>query len=497
MAGVFCAFPEVRLVGGTRPYKGRVEIFFNGAWGTICHDYWELPEANVVCLQLGFEGGLLALRNAAYGQGSGIIWMDNVNCTGKEKAISKCKHKGWRVSDCDHSQDASVICTPKVRLANDAVASDGLVQVYHNKIWGWICDQQWDKNDADVVCSELGYTNAISTYSQFSNKNVDVWMNNVHCVGNEISLFSCRRDEWERHFCPSNKLAGVVCKTPEVRLAGGDASYQGRVEVFYDGAWGTICHDYWELPEANVVCRQLGFEQALEALRSAAFGEGSGFIWMDDVNCTGNETAITYCKHKGWRTTDCTHKQDASVICIPKVPVSSPVPSEQTKVDKHVAIFGSVGGVLALVVVCIVLFIFKPWKRWQRQNRDRPPGVREEAIRPEINEALDLEGSNDNNSVLCRGPGTHILMSRIRSEEREDAEPTLDNLEINEYATLNPGTRSWEVERENIIIKKIIGDSSFGQVAQGTATSLPGREGRITVAIKMLYDGGTVEERNA
>ena len=103
------------------------------------------------------------------------------------------------------------------------------------------------------------------------------------------------------------------------------------------------------------------------------------------------------------------------------------------------------------------------------------------------NEALDLEGSNDNNSDLCRWPGTHILMSRIRSEEREDAEPTLDNLEINEYATLNPGTRSWEVERENIIIKKIIGDSSFGQVAQGTATSLPEREGRITVAIKMLY----------
>ena len=103
----------MRLVGGTATYKGRVEIFFNGAWGTICHDFWELSEANVICRQLGFDGGLLALRYAAYGQGLGIIWMDNVNCTGKEEAISRCEHKGWRVSDCDHTQDASVICTPK------------------------------------------------------------------------------------------------------------------------------------------------------------------------------------------------------------------------------------------------------------------------------------------------------------------------------------------------------------------------------------------------
>ena len=103
----------MRLVGGAKLNQGRVEIFYNGAWGTICHDYWELPEANVVCRQLGFDGAVLALRSATYGQGTGVIWMDDVNCTGSESAISECKHKGWRVTDCLHSQDASVICTPK------------------------------------------------------------------------------------------------------------------------------------------------------------------------------------------------------------------------------------------------------------------------------------------------------------------------------------------------------------------------------------------------
>lgn len=103
----------VRLDGGTAPYKGRVEIFYNGVWGTVCHDYWELPEANVVCRQLGFERALRALRSAAYGQGTGVIWLDDVDCIGNETALSQCKHKGWRVTDCVHSKDASVICTPK------------------------------------------------------------------------------------------------------------------------------------------------------------------------------------------------------------------------------------------------------------------------------------------------------------------------------------------------------------------------------------------------
>lgn len=102
-----------------------------------------------------------------------------------------------------------------VRLGNDVFASDGLVQVYHSKTWGWICDQQWDQNDADVVCRELGYTNALSTYSQLSSKHGNVWMNNVHCVGNETSLFLCRHDGWKRHHCHSSQLAGVVCKTPK------------------------------------------------------------------------------------------------------------------------------------------------------------------------------------------------------------------------------------------------------------------------------------------
>lgn len=109
----WCILFEVRLVGGTAPHEGRVEILYNGVWGTICHDYWELPEANVVCHQLGFDGAVLALHSAAYGEGTGVIWMDDIHCIGIETAISQCAHQGWRVMNCAHNQDASVICKPK------------------------------------------------------------------------------------------------------------------------------------------------------------------------------------------------------------------------------------------------------------------------------------------------------------------------------------------------------------------------------------------------
>ena len=60
----------------------------------------------------------------------------------------------------------------------------------------------------------------------------------------------------------------------DMRLADGDTTNQGRVEIFYQGQWGTVCDNLWNLLDASVVCRALGFENATEALGQAAFGPG-------------------------------------------------------------------------------------------------------------------------------------------------------------------------------------------------------------------------------
>ena len=87
--------------------------------------------------------------------------------------------------------------------------------------------------------------------------------------------------------------------------------------MFYNGTWGTVCDDHWTLKEANVVCRQLGFEGASTAVTSAGFGPGIGNIWMDGVYCVGNENTLAECNDHGWGQHNCDHSEDAGVICIP------------------------------------------------------------------------------------------------------------------------------------------------------------------------------------
>ena len=100
-----------------------------------------------------------------------------------------------------------------------------------------------------------------------------------------------------------------------MRLVGGSRTSEGRVEIFHNNTWGTVCDDFWDINDARVICRQLGYPDAIIAPGSARFGTGSGQIWLDDVNCQGNETSILYCGHRGWGIENCGHHEDASVVC--------------------------------------------------------------------------------------------------------------------------------------------------------------------------------------
>ena len=99
-----------------------------------------------------------------------------------------------------------------------------------------------------------------------------------------------------------------------IRLMGGGANY-GRVEVYHNGKWGTVCDDHWTINEAKVVCRQLGFSSASQASCCAKYGQGSDPVWMDDVYCQGGEAMLSRCRFPGWEKHDCSHGEDASVAC--------------------------------------------------------------------------------------------------------------------------------------------------------------------------------------
>jgi len=108
---------RIRLINGSSPNIGRVEIYTNSTggvdnaqWGTICDNDWDILDARVVCHQLGYLDAVAAPTSAYYGQGIGPIWLDNVQCFGTEPDLIGCRYNRIGENHCEHGCDASAEC---------------------------------------------------------------------------------------------------------------------------------------------------------------------------------------------------------------------------------------------------------------------------------------------------------------------------------------------------------------------------------------------------
>nr|XP_033771592.1 deleted in malignant brain tumors 1 protein-like [Geotrypetes seraphini] len=415
---------QVRLVNGSSQCSGRVEVFKDNQWGTICDDDWDHHEAQVICKQLRCGLSALPFGNAYFGEGSGQIWLDNVNCNGMEHHLTQCKASQWDSHNCGHHEDAGVLCSD-VRLTGGPNKCAGQVEVAHNGQWTTVCGSTWDMHDATVVCKELGCGNAVSLGSdEYGHNAGNIWLMDVNCRGTESRLSECKNSTVDKQSCNYVGKDGVMCldvlpkptisyeknfiglekgenlklictlnqffinhtvyyykenninpiglKTGmkhedhavhiiqgldslqggrytcqyelmfqqgslksehsdpvyvlvgqlPIRLMNGPNRCAGRVEVLQGTQWGTICDDDWDLDDARVVCRQLNCSLPLSASSSAQFKEGTGPIWLDNVQCKGHETHLAQCKANAWSEHNCKHSEDAGIICtgIPEPP---------------------------------------------------------------------------------------------------------------------------------------------------------------------------------
>ncbi|XP_048826537.1 lysyl oxidase homolog 3A isoform X2 [Brienomyrus brachyistius] len=231
--------------------------------------------------------------------------------------------------------------------------TEGVVEVKLQDGWTQICSQGWSPKNSRVICGMMGFPSekkVRNTYKDTLKGRSNSKANNhrpqkrhtngfrihsVACTGNEVHLSVCPLEISKRNSsapCNGGTPAVVSCmpgplfsqvngqkkkaKTlTKVRLKGGAKIGEGRVEVLKNREWGTVCDDRWNLQAASVVCRELGFGSAREALTGARLGQGVGPIHMNEVLCAGTEKSIWNCPFKNITSDNCKHAEDASVRC--------------------------------------------------------------------------------------------------------------------------------------------------------------------------------------
>uniref|UniRef100_A0ABI7XAR6 SRCR domain-containing protein n=1 Tax=Felis catus TaxID=9685 RepID=A0ABI7XAR6_FELCA len=342
-AGVVCSGSRrVRLAAGPHRCAGRVEVLHGGDWGTVCDDGWDLRDAQVVCRQLGCGRALRALGAAPFGAGAGRIWMAELGCRGHESALWRCPSGGQGPRDCGHKEDAGVVCSGSValRLRGGTHQCAGWLDVFYNGTWGAVCSNALKDISLSIICKQLG----CGEQGWLENRPVHTglgtsWVDNIECRKlRNSTLWQCPSAPWHPRSCAHGEEAWVTCAglsekmTQDsgetncssahscpgegmLRVRGGKDSCSGRVELWHAGSWGTVCDDSWDLADAEVVCRQLGCGPAVGALAGAAFGPGSGPVWLDEVGCRGSEASLWNCPAEPWGLGDCGHKEDAGVRC--------------------------------------------------------------------------------------------------------------------------------------------------------------------------------------
>lgn len=282
--------------------------------------------------------------------------------------VSRCSYDPF---DVNATLTATTPPPDLLRLVGTEQSNTGYPQIYHDGVWGFICDDDWGLEDANVVCTQLGYGGANKAHGSLyfgtpAERDISekIWLDDVSCNGDERLISDCSHSGWGTHNCLVSELAAVecykmnydecahgeddcdenaictdlvkgwncTCKTgyagngrecqvpAKVRLVhGGGFKDRGYPQLWHDGEWGFICDDSWDIADGHVICRQVGFGAAAEVGSASHYGRPVEYPvvkhWLDDVECNGNEFAIEQCSHSGWGQHNCDSSEIASVKC--------------------------------------------------------------------------------------------------------------------------------------------------------------------------------------
>jgi deleted-in-malignant-brain-tumors protein 1 len=216
--------------GRLSPQAGILQIYYKNNWGTVCDDYFNLLDAQVACLQLGFKNG------------SGLFYMtpghfnkepynpttktvlDDVQCDGTEAFLDACDHAVWTEHNCEPREDINIACaadgpdgkygyTTRLVNDNDNDTDVGRLEIHHNGIWGTVCDDQFDNIEAGVACRTLGYATGIQIFEKdvYGRGEGKIWLDEMLCTDADYNIGNCAHDPWGLHDCNHEEDVMIRC----------------------------------------------------------------------------------------------------------------------------------------------------------------------------------------------------------------------------------------------------------------------------------------------
>ncbi|XP_018432272.1 PREDICTED: scavenger receptor cysteine-rich domain-containing group B protein-like [Nanorana parkeri] len=295
---------EVRLAGGNGPCQGRVELLYNQTWGTLSDEHWDRRAADVICRQLKCGPSVEALKGDTFGAGAGHV-LEKVDCTGDEGDVSQCLLGAWTERDQERSRhSAGVTCLSSgvsgVRLVNGSGRCDGTVEVSVDDEWRRISLWNFDLREGAIICREMGCGPLVKVQEVFSTLGTKT-IERSRCFGSESKFSECRISLWKADANQLDIHAAVVCSETalsKVSLAGKSGPCSGKVKVFYNDLWSTVCAMEWGAAEEAVLCTQQGCGPALEMvdvkkvdLSRAATPQ----THFRNLHCSGSEAHLSQC----------------------------------------------------------------------------------------------------------------------------------------------------------------------------------------------------------
>ncbi|XP_034004837.1 scavenger receptor cysteine-rich type 1 protein M130-like [Trematomus bernacchii] len=282
--GLTCSEP-VRLVGGESRCSGALELKHHGEWRPVWVPLWTLEAAGVACRELDCGSAVsVGERKSSFRPVWGIL----SDCAQSVSALRECAVSSYT------SNFLTLTCSDSVRLVNGTSLCSGRLEVKSNQSnpsWSSVCEADFDLQDAQVVCRQLGCgAPSVLQGALYGEGEAPMWTKEFQCGGNESALLDCSSAS-ERNTCSPGRAVGLTCSEP-VRLVGGESRCSGALELKHHGEWRPVWVPLWTLEAADDACRELDCGSAVSVEeRNSSFRP----VWGILSDCARSGSALREC----------------------------------------------------------------------------------------------------------------------------------------------------------------------------------------------------------